>query len=125
MPAGPRFISTLRDKHLYIQALEHVLDRPCIDRCLDYGNYEPSTAQFRLRAGEANTYVVSNYDDIGDFEHDRLTFSRTDLSLYRILEGDAGRIISARVQPGERLPRQEIAVLSSSPDKMFANSGAE
>ena len=121
LPPGSRVISTLRDRHLYVQALEHIADRPCIGHCFDFGNYEPSTGQFRLRAHSGNTYVVSNYNEIADFEHDRFTFSRTDTDLFRLTRDTAGRFTLGLVKPGEQLPKQNVAVLSTRLDQLLSS----
>jgi hypothetical protein len=111
LPPGSHVIATLKNSRLYVQALVHVLDRPCIGRCFDFGNYEPSTAQFRLRARPGNPYVTSDYDDIDDWETDRFVFRRSDFDLYRLTACSAGTdVCISRVQPGEPLAKQEISL---------------
>lgn len=110
LPPGARAISTLEDSWLLIQSLTHVLDRPCIGRCYDFGNYEPSTGHFRLRAQPGNPYVISSNDQIGDLERNQFVFQRSDFDLYRLSPCNAGRdVCVSQVHPGERLARQEIS----------------
>jgi len=107
LPAGTRVIAAVRDPHLFVQGLEHMIDRPCIGRCFDYGNYEASTSQFRLRADAGNSYVVSNNGDVGALEHGRLVFSRKDITVYRVFECGA-KFCASPLSPGEPVGTQEL-----------------
>jgi len=40
-----------------------MIDRACLGRCYSYANYEPATAQFRIRAIAENPIVVSTDND--------------------------------------------------------------
>lgn len=35
-----------------------ILDRACIQRCISFGNYEPATRQFRVRAAPGNSFAA-------------------------------------------------------------------
>ena len=62
LPLGSRVISTFR-RPANIQLLSnHIVDRACIGRCFSYGNYEPATRQFRVRASPRNTIVAMNLE---------------------------------------------------------------
>lgn len=63
LPFGARVVSPISDPSLRVNALGHMIDRACIGRCFSYANYEPATAQFRLRAVPGNSYVASTYRD--------------------------------------------------------------
>jgi hypothetical protein len=108
LPRGARVISTLRDPRLYVQALEHVVDRPCIGHCYNFANYEPSTGQFRVRAEPGNTFVLANYDDIGDLQHDLFVFDRPGINLYRLFPCAGTNICAAMVKLGEHIEHQQI-----------------
>lgn len=58
-PPGERFVTDVIDWHPDSQApfFEGMLGRACVERCLDYGNYEASTRQFRIRARDRNSFV--------------------------------------------------------------------
>jgi hypothetical protein len=58
-PPGQRFVTDVIDWHADTHApfLQSMLGRACVDRCLDYGNYEVSTRQFRIRARGPNPFV--------------------------------------------------------------------
>lgn len=70
-PPGQRFVTDLIDWHPDSQApfFESMLGRACVERCLDYGNYEASTRQFRIRARGPNPFVRTdpNRDPIEEF----------------------------------------------------------
>lgn len=63
-PPGQRFVTDLTDWRPKNQApsLQGMLGRACVDQCLDYGNYEASTHQFRVRARGPNVFVRSALD---------------------------------------------------------------
>jgi hypothetical protein len=110
LPPGSRVISTVKDSRLYIQALQHVVDRPCIGRCFDFADYEPSTGKFRLRAQPGNSFVMSDYSEIAKLESKQLVFSRTDVVVFRLFPCEAGRnICEDRVSPGQRLMEDDLA----------------
>lgn len=47
----------------------NLLDRACVGHCYNYGNYEPGSGQFRVRAVRENSIVTTNWIDtidIGD-----------------------------------------------------------
>jgi hypothetical protein len=55
LPPGQRVVAVLTEPGLL-----HVVDRACIGHCFSYGNYEPATKQFRLRALGPNPYVAAS-----------------------------------------------------------------
>ena len=75
---GQRVVSLVDDPDLRVNALTHMIDRVCIGRCYSYANYEPSTAQFRVRAVAANPIVVKTYAESWD-------------AADRLLHGETGR----------------------------------
>jgi hypothetical protein len=44
--------------------MQHIVDRSCIGHCFSYGDYEPSSKQFRVRANSGNPFVVSDVEDV-------------------------------------------------------------
>ena len=51
------------DPSLHIDPFTHMIDRACLGVCYSYANYEPSTAQFRVRALGPNPSVAFTYED--------------------------------------------------------------
>jgi hypothetical protein len=63
LPPGSRIVSAIRTAPSRVQVLEHVVDAACVGRCFSWGNYEPASTQFRVRARGDNAFVVSAYSD--------------------------------------------------------------
>jgi hypothetical protein len=101
-PAGSRIL------------IQHMLDRACIGYCFSYGNYEPSTGLFRVRATPGNPYVLSDFDDAADTEEGIYEVEQDDLPAFAIYPCDpggatlcirplaAGDMIDPRVVPEDR-----------------------
>jgi hypothetical protein len=64
LPPGQRVISSLPSRTLRSLCFQHDLDRACIGRCFSYGNYEPSSGQFRVRSAAANEIVLDSATDV-------------------------------------------------------------
>jgi hypothetical protein len=109
LPAGARVVATVRDEHLFVPALEHLIDRACIGRCFHFADYEPATTQFRLRARPGNPYVMTDIGDVLALENSEYVWRRRDIDLYRLLPCPGSSDICVTVvQPGERLVKQQL-----------------
>ena len=109
LPAGARVVATVRDSSLFLPALQHLVDRPCIGRCFDFGDYEPATTQFRLRAQPGNPYVMTDINDVLDLENTEYVWRRQDIELYRLLPCQNRKdICTTLVRPGERLVKEQL-----------------
>ncbi len=84
LPPGQRVVSALADPESRIQSLAHLLDRICVGRCFSYANYEPATAQFRVRAYHENPFVVSDYGDSWGIQTGGYVVKPRDLPLYHL-----------------------------------------
>jgi len=62
----------------------HVGFTACLGRCWDYGNYEPSTAQFRVRASAPNGVVVDDMGIVGDIEAGEHLVTPAEAPLYSV-----------------------------------------
>jgi hypothetical protein len=104
LPPGQRVVSAIDDPTLRISALTHMIDRACLGRCYSYANYEPSTAQFRIRAVAENPMVVSTYGDSSRLQEGSYVVKQRDLPLYQVVLDQAGhmgiRILTAGAQSG-------------------------
>jgi hypothetical protein len=104
LPPGQRVVSAINDPTLRIGALTHMIDRACLGRCYSYANYEPSTAQFRIRAAAGNPIVVSTYADSSRFQDGSYVVKPSDLPIYQVALDEAGhmgiRILTAGAQSG-------------------------
>lgn len=99
-PPGTRVVSPINDPSLRVNALAHMIDRACLGRCFSYANYEPSTAQFRLRAVPGNPYVVANYGDSWDLQNGRHVVLPGEPPLTCIAVDAAGRFTVEEVKAG-------------------------
>jgi hypothetical protein len=86
LPANQRVMATIEKPEDSRVLLQHIVDRACIARCFSYGNYEPSTGLFRVRARPGNPYVMSSYDDAVDMEDGDYTVEPEDLPAYQIFQ---------------------------------------
>jgi hypothetical protein len=104
LPPGQRVVSAINDPTLRVNALAHMIDRACLGRCYSYANYEPSTAQFRIRAVAENPIVVSTDSDSSSLQNGSYVVKQRDLPLYQVDLDQAGhmaiRILAAGAQSG-------------------------
>jgi hypothetical protein len=104
LPPGQRVVSAINDPTLRVIALAHMIDRACLGRCYSYANYEPATAQFRIRAVAENPIVVSTDGDSLSLQDGSYVVKQRDLPLYQVDLDQAGhmaiRILQAGAQSG-------------------------
>jgi hypothetical protein len=102
LPAGERVISPLVDVTSRINTVGHMIDRVCVEHCYSYANYEPSTAQFRVRAVRRNPLVVSKYGDSLNLQTGGYLVKETDPPLYRLDVDPDGRLVVRSLKAGVR-----------------------
>jgi hypothetical protein len=71
--------------------IQHTVDRACIGYCFSYGNYEPSSLQFRVRARAGNPFVLANFNDASATERGEYVVQPKDLPVFQIYECDGDR----------------------------------
>jgi hypothetical protein len=81
LPSGQRVVSSLPVLAVPVDPLSHMVDRACLGHCYSYANYEPSTRQFRIRAGAGNGIVFSEYADVYGVEKAQYVVQPSDLPL--------------------------------------------
>ena len=79
-----------------------MIDRVCMGRCFSYANYEPSTAQFRIRAEVGNPYVASNYQESWEMQAGLYVVKRRDLPIYKVDVDRDGRLFMKELKAGAR-----------------------
>jgi len=100
---GQRVVSGLCLKGSRVDALRHMVDRACIGWCFSYGNYEPASGQFSVRALRPNPVVVSGRNQAYQLERGVYIVRPEDVPLYQIEWADPGRAIAIRsLKPGDR-----------------------
>jgi hypothetical protein len=114
LPYGQRVLFTVADGGLRLN-IAHFVDRACIDHCFSYGNYEPSTGQFRVRALPDNGKVMSRVADVWQMELGNYNVRPEDLPAYEIYQcGERGRQLCLRsLQAGEK--NNTAAAIKGSP----------
>lgn len=93
-------IAPLDDSRIMIQ---HMIELACIERCFSYGNYEPGSAVFRVRATPGNRYVLPDYETATDTEEGTYVVQPEDLPIYQVYQcTDSGTVLCMRpLEAGE------------------------
>jgi hypothetical protein len=97
---GQRMVSVVDDPSLRVNAITHMIDRICIGRCYSFANYEPSTAQFRVRAVAANPMVMRTYADSWALQTGAYMVKPADEPLYAVDLDQSGRIVVRTLKAG-------------------------
>lgn len=100
VPPGQRVIGAMDAPSLRANALTHMIDRVCLGRCYSYANYEPSTAQFRVRVVAASPIVASTYEDSWALQAGKYVVKERDLPLYEISVDQNGRMTRRNLEAG-------------------------
>ena len=113
LPPGQRVVSVLADPESRIHSLAHAVDRICVGRCFSYANYEPSTAQFRVRAYRENSFVVSDYGESWSIQTGGYVVKARDLPLYNIdlCEPGSARMCVAPLRAGATLRNTDVKLV--------------
>lgn len=99
LPRGERLVSGIADGASRVNMLAHTIDRVCIGHCFSYANYEPSTAQFRVRAVRPNPYVAHRYADSFAMQTGTYVIRESDPPLSQIVMSADGspQVVALRV----------------------------
>lgn len=100
LPPGQRAIGAIEAPSLRVNPLTHMIDRVCLGRCYSYANYEPSTAQFRIRVVAENPIVASTYEDSWTLQVGQYIVKERDSPLYGISVDQSGRMSQTSLQAG-------------------------
>jgi len=102
LPPGQRVLSSLVAPDVQTIPLAHLLDRACVGRCYSYGNYEPSSAQFRIRVTGDHGIVVPTEADSLQLQVGGYVARPQDLPLYEIVTDPTGRLVLRSIPAGSR-----------------------
>jgi hypothetical protein len=86
VPPGSRIMATIVAPHKYRFNAGHILEAACVGRCFSYGNYEPASGQFRVRALPGNAFVASKIHDIYLMEQGMYVVQGRDLPAYQLYQ---------------------------------------
>jgi hypothetical protein len=111
-PQGSRVVASFFDSNSRMAPLLHVIDRPCIGHCFSYGNYEPATKQFRLRATGPNKVVASDMGVVKSIEDGHHVVSAAEAPLWEVIPcaDDSVNLCVRELRAGERMRRTEVPV---------------
>ena len=84
LPPGRRVMGTILPPRNSRVTIQHILDRACIGYCYSYGNYEPGSKMFRVRAVPGNPYVLANYDLAIEMERGHYLVRAADLPVDQV-----------------------------------------
>lgn len=91
LPPGQRVVSAVTDSGTRLNAMEHAADRACIGHCFSYGNYEPATAQFRVRVLSDLAPVAPDMRTVKEIEEGRHVVTAREDPLYSVCACPAGK----------------------------------
>ncbi|MBV8049715.1 MAG: hypothetical protein JOZ80_00925 [Acidobacteriaceae bacterium] len=105
LPSGARVLNYFPTRNRHISPALHALDRACIGHCLSYGNYEPMSRQFRVRAVPGNAFVIADFKDEHAVDTGKYVVQPRDLPVYLIyLCGDMrDHVCLKTMQAGENV----------------------
>jgi hypothetical protein len=86
LPPGQRVMATVEPLTGSRISVQHIIDRACIGYCFDYGNYEPGSEVFRVRALPDNPYVLDDYELAIDMEEGNYIVQPRDLPMYQVYQ---------------------------------------
>jgi hypothetical protein len=86
LPPGVHVLATIRKPEESRVGVQHTVDRACIGHCFSYGNYEPPSKDFRIRALPGNPFVMTNSDDTAAMEEGDYIVKSEDLPAYQIYQ---------------------------------------
>jgi hypothetical protein len=92
LPPGQRIVATIWPLRGSRVLIDHFVDRACIGQCYSYGNYEPSSGQFRVRASPGNGIAITNFPDTDAIESGTYVVQPQDLPMFQIFQCNANMI---------------------------------
>lgn len=97
LPPNQRVMATILPLPGSRVMIQHMIDRACIGHCFSYGNYEPGSGVFRVRAAPGNPYVLSDYDLVVEMEEGDYTVTDEDLPAYQVYQcTESGTVLCIR-----------------------------
>ncbi len=101
LPPGQRVLSSLiAPPDVQTIPLAHLVDRACVGRCYSYGNYEPSSAQFRIRVTGDRGIVVPTEAESLQLQVGGYVARSQDLPLYEIVTDASGWLALRSIPAG-------------------------
>jgi hypothetical protein len=86
LPPDQRVLGTILKPGESRVLIQHILDRACVGYCFSYGNYEPPSRVFRVRALAGNRYAMTEASDPASMEEGDYTLQAKDLPAYQVYQ---------------------------------------
>lgn len=97
LPPNQRVLGTIKPPEGSRVLIQHMLDRACIGHCFSYGNYEPTTEMFRVRAQRPNPYNMTEGNATAAMEDGDYDVAARDLPAYQVYQcGHGGTALCIR-----------------------------
>lgn len=104
VPRNSRVLATIKPPFPNSRVLvQHIADRACIGHCFSYGNYEPASAQFRVRVSPGNRYAMYSFDSAVNMEDGYYEVQPEDLPAHQVYQctPDGTKLCIRPLQAGE------------------------
>jgi hypothetical protein len=89
LPPNQRVMGSVHKAQESRVLIQHILDRACVGYCFSYGNYEPPSEVFRVRARAGNPYAMTAPTDTASMEEGDYTVEEKDLPAYQVYQCSA------------------------------------
>ena len=86
LPPNQRVLGTIKPLPGSNVLIQHMLDRACIGHCFSYGNYEPTTGMFHVRALPGNSYNMTGGDSTAEMEDGSYEVQARDLPAFQVYQ---------------------------------------
>ena len=110
LPAGSRIVMPVADSAIRANPWWHILDRACLGHCLSYGNYEPATLQFRVRAKGRNAIVTASDGEAWLLRRGGYVVRGSDLPLFQVEIDSAGNVSVRPLHAADRCDGAKLAL---------------
>ncbi|MCX6623861.1 MAG: hypothetical protein NTY38_22910 [Acidobacteria bacterium] len=108
VPRNTRVLGAIKLPASRIPAGLHMVDRACLGWCFSFSNYEPSTAQFRVRATAPNPFVTAKYYDAYAMQAGQYIARIQDGPLFEVVVRPSGAEVAV-LPVGQRQTLSEIS----------------
>ena len=102
LPPGQRVVNAVMELEVATNPTTHMIDRACLGRCYSYGNYEPSSAQFRVRIAGDTPLVVATDEDANALQNGTYVVKERDLPLYQVMADPNGKLGIRTLTAGQK-----------------------
>jgi len=120
LPIGTRVVAVANPPDDWrIQFIYHSIERACLGRCFSFANYEPSSLQFRVRAGPGNYFVTTSVDQSDDMSSGDYIMRKDDLpltSIYQCDDADFTQLCALPLREGQKTEDPESEPSPPAPD---------